>query len=191
VGGEEALTCVEERARTANLLELFGALATACTADEVARAMVARAPAVFGAMGVVLTRLVEPGSHLEIMRVGDMSDDLREQWRTIPIDAPVPLADVARSRKAIFLSSRADWMERYPHLTPVVESTRHHANAVVPLYKRLSLRLLYRFEDAKIRDWHYDGVSVNPMPANNTVYLDGGPQDYHATVVGILLHIRM
>ena len=151
MGGEEALTCVEERARTANLLELFGALATACTADEVARAMVARAPAVFGAVGVVLTRLVEPGSHLEIMRVGDMSDDLREQWRTIPIDAPVPLADVARSRKAIFLSSRADWMERYPHLTPVVESTRHHANAVVPLMvdERLLGVLGLAFEQAR------------------------------------------
>jgi signal transduction histidine kinase len=124
---------VEERAQTASLLELFGPLATACTPDEVASAMVGHAPAVFGAVGVVLTRVVEPGSDLEIMDVGDMPDNLREQWRTIPIDAPVPLADVARTREPIFLSSREAWMQRYPHLTLTVEATRHHANAVLPL----------------------------------------------------------
>ena len=117
----------------ASLLTLFGALATAGTPDEVARAMVDHAPAVFGAVGVILTRVVEPGSHLQIMHVGDMPDALRAQWETIPIDAPVPLADVARTREPIFLSSRDAWAQRYPHLGPVVESTRHHANAVVPL----------------------------------------------------------
>ena len=124
---------VDERATSASLLTLFGALATACTPDEVAKAMVEHAPAVFGAVGVVLTRIVEPGSHLEIMHVGDMPDTLREQWRVIPIDAPVPLADVARLRAPVFLSSREAWSQRYSHLAPVVEATRHHANAVVPL----------------------------------------------------------
>ena len=124
---------VEERATSASLLTLFGALATACTPDEVARAMVEHAPAMFGAVGVILTRLVEPGAHLEIMHAGDMPDALREQWRIIPIDAPVPIADVARSREALFLPSRDAWTQRYPHLTPMVESTRHHANAVLPL----------------------------------------------------------
>jgi len=124
---------MQDRSRTTSLLELFGALATACTPDEVARVMVDHAPAVIGAVGVVLTRLVEPGSHLEIMHVGDMPDNLREQWRTIPIDAPVPLADVARTREPVFLSSREAWMRRYPHLTPTLEATRHHANAVLPL----------------------------------------------------------
>jgi len=122
-----------ERGKAASLLELFGALATASTPDEVAVAMVEHGPPVFGAVGVVLTRLVDPGSHLEIMHVGDMPDRLREQWRTIPIDAPVPLADAARLREPVFLSSREEWRQRYPHLTPVVEATRHHANAVTPL----------------------------------------------------------
>ena len=124
---------VDARAPSASLVTLFGSLATACTPDEVAEAMVEYAPAVFGAVGVVLTRLVEPGSHLEIMRAGDMPDPLREQWRVIPIDAPVPLADVARLREPVFLPSRDAWARRYPHLTPVLVETRHHANAVVPL----------------------------------------------------------
>ena len=65
------------------------------------------------------------------------------------------------------------------------------ANALVPLYKRLSLRLLYRFEDGRIRDWHYDGISVNPMPANNGAYLDFGPQDYKVHLFGALFRYEL
>jgi len=52
------------------------------------------------------------------------------------------------------------------------------ANAVVPIVPRLSLRLLYWFERGKIHDWHYDGIGENPMPANNSAYLDLGTQSY-------------
>ena len=55
----------------------------------------------------------------------------------------------------------------------------------------MSLRLLYRFEDARIRDWHYDGVSVNPMPANNGAYLDFGPQDYKVHLFGVLFRVGL
>ena len=65
------------------------------------------------------------------------------------------------------------------------------ANVVLPLYKRLSLRVLYRYEDGKIRDWHYNGVSVNPMPANNGAYLDFGPQDYKVHLFGALLRYEL
>ena len=65
------------------------------------------------------------------------------------------------------------------------------ANALVPLYKRLSLRLIYRFEDARIRDWHYNGISVNPMPANNGAYLDFGPQDYKVHLFGALFRYEL
>ena len=65
------------------------------------------------------------------------------------------------------------------------------ANAMVPLHKRLSFRLLYRFEDARIRDWHYDGVSVNPMPANNGAYLDFGPQGYKVHLFGGLFRYEL
>lgn len=64
-------------------------------------------------------------------------------------------------------------------------------NALLPLEKDLSLRVLYGYESGKIRDWHYDGVAANPMPANNAVYLDAGPKDYRATTIGVLLHWRM
>lgn len=59
------------------------------------------------------------------------------------------------------------------------------ANVMVPLTKQLTLRLLARHEDGRIRDWHYDGVDVNPVPGTNQqTYLDAGPQDYSAFLVG-------
>ena len=65
------------------------------------------------------------------------------------------------------------------------------ANAMVPIRKRLSLRLTYRYEDGRIRDWHYDGVSVNPMPANNGAYLDFGPQDYKVHLFGAFFRYEL
>lgn len=57
---------------------------------------------------------------------------------------------------------------------------------LIPVSKRTAVRLIYRFEKVKIRDWHYDGVAANPMPANNAVYLDQGPKDYKAQLFGVL-----
>jgi hypothetical protein len=53
------------------------------------------------------------------------------------------------------------------------------------------MRLLVRYESGRIRDWHYDAVAANPMPANNGVYLDAGPQDYRDTMVGIMFQVRL
>ena len=66
-----------------------------------------------------------------------------------------------------------------------------NANLLLPVNRNMLVRLLVRHESGRIRDWHYDGVAVNPMPANNAAYLDGGPRDYRATLVGILLQMRM
>ena len=66
-----------------------------------------------------------------------------------------------------------------------------NASLVIPINKDVSLNLLGRFESGKIRDWHYDGVAANPMPANNAVYLDAGPQDYRAKLFGVLMRVTM
>ena len=61
----------------------------------------------------------------------------------------------------------------------------------MPINERMVMRLVVRYESGKVRDWHYDGVAANPMPANNGVYLDAGPQDYRATAVGLFFHVRL
>ncbi|HLX25305.1 MAG TPA: MtrB/PioB family outer membrane beta-barrel protein [Usitatibacter sp.] len=66
-----------------------------------------------------------------------------------------------------------------------------NANLLVPLNKTLLMRFMVRYESGKVRDWHYEGVAANPMPANNTAFLDAGPTDYRVTTVGVLFQLRM
>ncbi|GLC28556.1 PAS domain-containing protein [Roseisolibacter agri] len=128
---EAALAATARRAE--RLQALSAALAVASTVDEVAQAVVAHAAAVLQAVGIVIARLAPDGTHLEIMRAGAMPDDVQEEWRRIPLDAPVPLAAVARTGEAEFLASRDDWAARFPAVLPLLEATGHHANAVAPL----------------------------------------------------------
>jgi hypothetical protein len=65
------------------------------------------------------------------------------------------------------------------------------ASVWIPLQKDVSLRLLARFEAGRVRDWHYDGVALNPLPANASAYLDAGPQDYRTTAIGVFIQVRM
>ncbi len=65
------------------------------------------------------------------------------------------------------------------------------ANVLIPIDKKMTLRFLVRYETGKVNDWHYDGVAANPMPANNTLYLDSGPQPWKATLLGLLFQVRI
>jgi len=73
----------------------------------------------------------------------------------------------------------------------IFRQTIASVSVVVPLQKDVSLRFLVRREIGKIRDWHYDGVAVNPMPANNALFLDAGPQDWTASVIGVFVQMRL
>ena len=74
----------------------------------------------------------------------------------------------------------------FPDLT--FRTSTLESNLVVPFSSKLSLRLLYRFEVGRIRDWHYDGVAQNPTPnSSQSTFLDSGPQNYKANAVGIIL----
>jgi hypothetical protein len=74
---------------------------------------------------------------------------------------------------------------------PNLKTTQQFAdlNLIVPINKSVAVRALYRYETGSIDDWHYDGVSENPMPTVNTLYLDSGPQDYSTSVVGLFVQV--
>lgn len=70
--------------------------------------------------------------------------------------------------------------------------TTHHIldlSLLYPINKSLALRALYRYELGKIDDWHYAGVADNPVPAPTDVYLNNGPEDYHASVFGLFVQV--
>lgn len=72
------------------------------------------------------------------------------------------------------------------------------ASLRIPLSDRLAARLLCRFQQETIRDWHYqnlDGTPVvlgggaNALPT--AVMLDGGPHDYRVSWFGVTLQIKL
>jgi hypothetical protein len=65
-------------------------------------------------------------------------------------------------------------------------------NLIRPLDKSSSVRLLYRYEEMRIADWHYDSVITNAM-ANfdgQTLLTDSGPQRYSASVAGLMYQLK-
>ena len=78
----------------------------------------------------------------------------------------------------------------FPDLT--FRKSTLESNLIVPFSNKVSLRLLYRYEVGKIRDWHYDGVAQNPTPnTNQATFLDSGPQNYKANAVGLFLALSL
>ncbi len=78
----------------------------------------------------------------------------------------------------------------FPDITD--ERSTLEANLIIPFNPKLSMRLYYLYETDKLHDWHYDGVAANPTPSNNQMtFLDSGPQDYHVSVVGVFLTVRL
>lgn len=70
------------------------------------------------------------------------------------------------------------------------EQVSLQASALVPFNKNVALRVLLRHERGRVRDWHYDGVDVNPSPAaNQQTYLDAGAQSYNASVIGAFVQV--
>ena len=62
------------------------------------------------------------------------------------------------------------------------------ASVLVPITKAFALRFYYHYENGRVSDWHYDGVRQNPVPVLATaVYLDYGPQSYHASIAGVFV----
>ncbi|WP_068638591.1 MtrB/PioB family outer membrane beta-barrel protein [Thauera butanivorans] len=72
------------------------------------------------------------------------------------------------------------------------------ANLLMPVNKTVTARLLLRHEYGKYRDWHYSGLQSDPVAVNapgtgapTAVILDAGPQNYRASLIGLLLQVRL
>jgi hypothetical protein len=42
----------------------------------------------------------------------------------------------------------------------------------------------------KLVDWHYNGLNQSTV-VNNVIYLDAGPRNYRATMLGAFLHLTL
>jgi len=78
-----------------------------------------------------------------------------------------------------------------PNMTFVQQTLNF--NILVPISKRLLLRLYDRVEIGNVTDWHYDGVIKNAVGAydSGTLLLDSGPTSYRANVIGLFLQYKL
>lgn len=84
---------------------------------------------------------------------------------------------------------------------PDLKTVAHifEANLLVPIDKNLTSRIFVRHEIGRIDDWHYTGLQNTPVAINNAAatnlptatVLDAGPQDYRASVLGVLFNYKM
>lgn len=115
------------------IAQLRSALDGATTVEDACARTVSAVTALVACAGTIVALVDEPDRTLRIADVDELAPKLRDDWEVIPLAAPVPLSDVVRYRQPIFLRSRREWLDVYPHLVHLADQTGHQANAVLPL----------------------------------------------------------
>src|SRR4051794_23495632 len=118
-------------ARQQQLHRLTAALAAAGTAAEAGAALTASLHEALGAAVVAVCTLGDDGS-LHTVDVHGESPGWAAGFATIPMSAPVPLADAARTHRPVWLPDRQVLLDRYPEVVPFL-GTRPQATASLPL----------------------------------------------------------
>jgi PAS domain S-box-containing protein len=117
--------------RARRLQRVTEALAQAITPQQVLDAILTEglraAEARAGAIGV----LSEDGQTIELLALRGYRAPLLEQWKRFPRDEDVPMSRVIRTGEPLFIASREQRNELFPHLAENGGET--HALAVVPL----------------------------------------------------------
>jgi PAS domain S-box-containing protein len=83
---------------------------------------------------------VPPADTIHLVHSYGLAPEAVAAWRQFPANAPVPLAEVVRTGRPVFLGSRAALYEAYPVLRAAVEGGRSHAFAAVPVWGNGHLR---------------------------------------------------
>ena len=132
---KEAADLDRRRARHREALHaISAALVEAITPEDVVRAMLAHGASAFGAVGSVIARRTADGRYVELMGTDGMPADVAAEWQRFPLNAPVPLAYVARTGEPLFLESERDWVRHFPALGQLAGDVGHRANIIVPLF---------------------------------------------------------
>ena len=115
--------------RATALQRVTAALSGALSADEAAAVVVRQGVAALRARAGVVLRATDDGAWLEVAHASGYDARLLEAWRRIPADAPVPLAEAARTHQPVFVESVSEWKASYGEhgLLLLVSQTRSWA----------------------------------------------------------------
>uniref|UniRef100_A0ACD5GUH8 GAF domain-containing protein n=1 Tax=Desertifilum tharense IPPAS B-1220 TaxID=1781255 RepID=A0ACD5GUH8_9CYAN len=119
--------------RTAILQQITAAFSQALTPKQVAEVVTQRAIAAMEAKAGLLTLLIDEGKALQVIQAVGYPESILNVWSSFPTNAPVPLAETARTQNPVFIGNRELFVERYPHLAESATITQHQAWACLPL----------------------------------------------------------
>ncbi|NTU81363.1 MAG: GAF domain-containing protein, partial [Chloroflexales bacterium] len=102
-------------ARTARLQAVTASLATALSSTDVAQVIVAQGAAVLGAYAGILVLCHPHAPVLELIASQGYPPGAWGDGTALSLDAPLPIADAARTGTAVWLRDPEDYAAHYPH----------------------------------------------------------------------------
>ena len=128
---------IRERKRaeehTAALQQITAALLRAQTPTEVGQVITAEAVRATGAAGSALAAWTTDGRALENLATVGYPPEVDVKWRRVPEDTAAPLAEAARTGRAVLLRSAEEWDALYPAVAPENRRLGYGAAASIPL----------------------------------------------------------
>lgn len=118
---------------TARLQSVTAAFSEALTLAQVAEVVMNQGMAALGASSGFVALLTDNDTSLEIVKSVGLPDNVIDDWKYFSVTAPVPMAELVRTGKPIFLESIAACASQYPILTRVANCTGYEAFACLPL----------------------------------------------------------
>jgi serine phosphatase RsbU (regulator of sigma subunit) len=119
--------------RTVQLQQATAATARALSVEDVADVVLEHGRMALGARAGGVSLLDEGGATLRLTSAFGYPDAVVQQWSSYPLDFPGPMAEAVRTGQAVFIPSRAELAERYPHLSEHVARVDDQAWAHLPL----------------------------------------------------------
>lgn len=114
---QQARQFAEETAdRIARLQTVTATLAMALTQTEVIQVIISQGLSLLRANGGVILLLDGQKANLKVIDYFGYPPEMITQWQTIPLDAPIPLAEAVRTGAVIFISSPEELGQRYPEI---------------------------------------------------------------------------
>lgn len=126
-------TIQQSAERTARLQSITAALSQALTPMQVASAVVEQCMADMSAEWGALALLQEDGETVELIYTANYPERLLDHFRTFPLSAKLPFAEVIRNRSMLCLEGRDERAGRYPSLAHVTDIDGPRASISVPL----------------------------------------------------------
>ena len=137
---EEALQIARSQAeqaadRIARIQQVTAALSEALTPSQVARIVVDQGAPALGAVSGTVMLLAEDGQNLEIVYSASPQPVI-QQYQHFSISLSVPAADAARTGDPIWIESRQEYLERYPHLADQINLWNHQSALAIPMFDK-------------------------------------------------------